>query len=587
MNGWRARWRRARRAVARPGAAPLRGALVLLLALAGAAAAVAVGALPLLLRDRVDARSAELQRVLERGAERATQVFRERAQAELLRAAEVVRAAEHDVTTPLAGVERWSGGSRVLPPAFACSPHDPAPSELRELADDVTEAAHAHDAVAVERTVRRWLAHRANERHQAATDLVASLAPLEALVASGLLDPALQRSLLVDGLAVGDSYVPALLQQALRALPSLCDDVVAQRVARLLVMSGAGNARMFETLGAWRALPSETPPTTAGRWVLGDRLFAEVLPDGAALLVRSDLPIREARAAIAAEGVTAELTATDSSRWTALDTAEARPVALAGLAASRARVDATLRAVGLAGAALTGGAVLLLALDRRRRRQVRSLRRDLIAAVAHELKTPLASLRLQADALERRLTDGRSRSTLGRMQEDVDALESMVENVLCYGRVARGGVVLRETDVALLEQGREALERAQQEHPGLEVELCGDDVSVRADGELLRLVLGNLVRNAWRHNARTDRRVSLAVAADDGVVRISVRDNGTGIDPAERARIFRPFERALTPSRGSGLGLALSREIAALHGGDVRLADSGPQGSTFVLELPA
>lgn len=583
---WRRWWRRARRAVARPAASPARAALVALLVL-GAIGLTAAGAgLPLAMRTRFQQSSSTLQQQLERAEREATNVFRQVAHSQLTQGVALALAAEHDITEPLSGAELWVEGVRVLPPRFTCRTAEPVPDDLALAAGRVVAAAQAKNPKALEPAVREWLAHRANNRVDPAADLLAGLDALEAAAQSGLVDAKLLRSLLVGGLDVGPSHVPALEQQALRALPSLCDDAVTERTARLLLMNGISAAPLLERLGSWRALRSEAPPNQAGRWAKGDDLLADVQPDARSVVVRTDTPMVGARLAVAAEGVSSDAALVGGGRWTPLDSSVVRPVALDELVASRARFNAMLRALTISTAALVAGATLLFLADRRRRQRTDTLRRDLVTAVAHELKTPLASMRLQADALERWIPGERAGKALGRLQEDVDALESLVENVLSYGRLARGGVLLREGEVSLLDLCRDALERAAREQPGVRIEISGEDVVVRADGELLRLVIGNLVRNAWRHNARHDKVVRVVVERTAGAARVLVSDNGVGIDLSERARIFRPFERSLTLARGSGLGLTLGREIAALHGGDVRLADSGPQGSTFVLELP-
>ena len=584
---WRAWRQRGRRLWARRGVGPVRALVLVVTAVAALVLLATVVGLPLALGARFRARSDALEQSLARAGAAASQAFRATARRELVRAESVARAADRDLTLPLDGVELWVGGERALPPAATCAEPPPIPSDLDALARHVVSVARGRDPGALAAAVRPWLAYRAHEHHGAVVDVLASLEPIEALAATSSIEPALVRGLLVEGVEAGASRVPSLLEQALRALPSLCDDEVTARVARVLLTNGVSDARLLATLAAWRALAPTSPPRERGTWARGSSLFAEVRADGSALLVRSDEPARAARLAVAAAATTGDVTFPGEERWLPLGEVDLDPAGLGEVRQGRARVDATARAASLATGALAGGVALLLAIDRVRRRQTARLRRDVIASVAHELRTPLASMRLQADALERWVSDERARGTLERLQHDVDALEGMVENVLCYGRIARGGVVLRESDVALLDVCRDVLERAQLEHPGLQVEVTGEPLTARGDVELLRLVVGNLVRNAWRHNPRADRLVRVSVQRHDGDVRVAVSDNGPGIEVAERARIFRPFERSLTLARGSGLGLTLSREIAALHGGDVRLADSGPQGSTFELELPA
>ena len=125
--------------------------------------------------------------------------------------------------------------------------------------------------------------------------------------------------------------------------------------------------------------------------------------------------------------------------------------------------------------------------------------------------------------------------------------------------------------------------------PSVRIELdvigaAAADAVVDVDSELVGLAVANLVRNAWQHNPRAGAEKIVRVRVEPGA--ITVADDGPGVPEADRARIFVEFERgSRAASRGTGLGLALCRQIARAHGGDVSLASTGPNGSTFVLTL--
>jgi signal transduction histidine kinase len=120
------------------------------------------------------------------------------------------------------------------------------------------------------------------------------------------------------------------------------------------------------------------------------------------------------------------------------------------------------------------------------------------------------------------------------------------------------------------------------------LELKGAEVSLEADGAMLELLFANLFRNACLYGTRDP--VDIRVTATGGqVVRIQVSDNGAGIPAGDVERVFDEFHRASSTAavtRGTGLGLAICRRIARLHGGDLRVAFTGPEGTAFEIELP-
>ena len=140
------------------------------------------------------------------------------------------------------------------------------------------------------------------------------------------------------------------------------------------------------------------------------------------------------------------------------------------------------------------------------------------------------------------------------------------------------------------EVAAEVVERARAVAPNdVRITLDIADVAlVEADSELIALVLANLIRNAWLHNPSEGRNVIVRVDRARRASRVAVSDDGLGVPAADRARIFDAFVRGRTSaSRGSGIGLALCRQIVAAHGGTCELASTGASGSTFVLEVPS
>jgi signal transduction histidine kinase len=196
------------------------------------------------------------------------------------------------------------------------------------------------------------------------------------------------------------------------------------------------------------------------------------------------------------------------------------------------------------------------------------------AEVAHELRTPLTALQLRAEvalaATGPRAQD-EQRQALEAAVRDARRLSAAIDALLAVARnemdPARGSI-----DLAALARELE------------DVEVTAPPHLPRAEGdpEIVRRALMPLIDNARRH-ARSAVRVELD--ADDATVRVTVRDDGPGVDPALGERIFEPGVRGSGDGGGAGLGLPLARRLARSCGGDVRLGD-GPGGS-FVLELPA
>ncbi len=251
----------------------------------------------------------------------------------------------------------------------------------------------------------------------------------------------------------------------------------------------------------------------------------------------------------------------------------------------RRRFAVIAAALGLLAAAVVG---LVAQADRLARQRAR-----FAAAAAHELRTPLASVRLHAEMLEEAVPDGgRLREWAARLSSESARLGRQVANMLDLSRIERGAALVdpRRADVAdaigaCLERLRPTLERA-----GLEVrfEPADDLPQVMVDSDALCQILDNLLDNAERHTRASDRRVvDLTLESTDLGVRLRVRDSGPGVPVRLQRHLFQPFRRADGDGTGGlGLGLAISRALARAMGGELGIEDTTP-GATFVLSLPA
>jgi two-component system, OmpR family, sensor histidine kinase SenX3 len=234
---------------------------------------------------------------------------------------------------------------------------------------------------------------------------------------------------------------------------------------------------------------------------------------------------------------------------------------------------------------------------------VREVRRSeqhdaFINAVTHELKTPVASIRLYLETLQRRDLDPDKRQHFySVMLEDSDRLLRLVEQVLHAAQVPRRGLLHREP-VDLRGLVGETVDLARVQHrldaQALRVSDAvptGGPATVIGDAQELKIALLNLIDNAVKYSGpQVDVEVQLAML-ENGRIALRVRDRGIGISPEELKRVFRRFYRipgaVALRVKGTGLGLFIVSSVARKHGGRVFAESEGPgHGSTFTLQLP-
>jgi len=234
---------------------------------------------------------------------------------------------------------------------------------------------------------------------------------------------------------------------------------------------------------------------------------------------------------------------------------------------------------------------------------VREIRRNeqhdaFINAVTHELKTPLASMRLYLETLKsREVSEERRQEFYDIMLADGDRLLRTVEQVLHAGRAAQKKRALNLTRIDLGQLTRECLELARLRH-GLDAEALryvasaeAADAGVSGDPDELRTAVSNLLDNAVKYSDK-DVRVEVEVApADERTLAVRVTDSGIGIHRNQLKRIFKRFYRVpghfMARFKGTGLGLFIVRSIVERHGGRVYAESEGlGHGSTFTIRLP-
>ena len=226
-------------------------------------------------------------------------------------------------------------------------------------------------------------------------------------------------------------------------------------------------------------------------------------------------------------------------------------------------------------------------------RRLERARRDLVANVSHELKTPIAALKGFLELLEGEgVSERHRREFLASMTQETARLERLVEEQLQLARLDAGAIPLVIEEVDLTELVAEIVAPrvplAERAGVSLSARVAGGrTVMVVADPSRVEQIILILLDNALRHTPAGGR-VEIVVGSDDAHATVAVRDTGEGISPEDRPFVFDRFYRG-DPSRegrGAGLGLAIARGLAAAHRGSIDLDSTLGEGSTFTLSLP-
>jgi signal transduction histidine kinase len=225
------------------------------------------------------------------------------------------------------------------------------------------------------------------------------------------------------------------------------------------------------------------------------------------------------------------------------------------------------------------------------------LKSGFVSNVTHELKTPLTSIRLFADMLiAGQVTDEEEqRECLDVIAQETERLSSLIQKVLDFGRSESRRPRFRwvtDSLQPLIEREIVRFRRASGLDPAsLSVEFAVNSPPVTYDPDAFREVISNLLTNAFKYSPRDNRQIRVTLGPQRGRVVLTVEDNGPGVAPRERRKIFEQFYRAgdlLTREvEGTGLGLSIARNIVRAHGGRITVEDREGGGARFVVKLPA
>ncbi len=259
----------------------------------------------------------------------------------------------------------------------------------------------------------------------------------------------------------------------------------------------------------------------------------------------------------------------------------------------RSRGQSETLALDIRVAVLPAGRILILADDRTAEHRVEQIRRDFVANVSHELKTPVGAIALLAETAFDAADDPAAvRRFAGRMQRESVRLSALVQEIIELSRLQAPERVVDFTVLPIDDVIREAVDRVKLESEArdMTVSIGGqDELLVLGDHGLLVTAVRNLLDNALRYSPYGSP-VNVGVRAVDGMVEIAVVDQGVGISAENTRRVFERFYR-VDPARsretgGTGLGLSIVKHVAANHGGEVSVWSSRGRGSTFTLRVP-
>jgi len=244
-------------------------------------------------------------------------------------------------------------------------------------------------------------------------------------------------------------------------------------------------------------------------------------------------------------------------------------------------------------APLSSRLILALVEDRTRERRVEAIRRDFVANVSHELKTPVGAISLLAEAVAEASEDPEAvKRFAGRMHMESERLSRLVQQIIALSRLQGDDPFEKPQTMSVDEIIDLAVDQSaiDAQTKGIEVVLNGvRDVRLLGNGDQVAMAVGNLVANAVAYSPEHSRVVVSAKATEESV-EITVTDQGIGIPAQEIDRIFERFYR-VDPARhrstgGTGLGLSIVKHVAASHGGEVRVWSVEGSGSSFTITLP-
>ncbi len=253
------------------------------------------------------------------------------------------------------------------------------------------------------------------------------------------------------------------------------------------------------------------------------------------------------------------------------------------------------RKIKIAVTTLDEDTTLILINDESEKSRVDAIRRDFIANISHELKTPIGALSLLSEAISQAKDEPEAMERFAsRIKAEAKRLEDLVKEIINLSRLQGEDPLTDPHPVELHEVVREAISQAETSAEARSIDVINQsgksvEAWVRGDRDQLIMAVHNLIENAINYSPERTR-VAVEVKRIDGLVEIDVVDQGIGIKEEDLERIFERFYR-VDPARsretgGTGLGLSIVKHVAQNHGGEVKVWSKVGVGSTFALRLP-
>jgi two-component system, OmpR family, sensor histidine kinase SenX3 len=242
---------------------------------------------------------------------------------------------------------------------------------------------------------------------------------------------------------------------------------------------------------------------------------------------------------------------------------------------------------------IDSGMILVLISDESEYQKVDAIRRDFVANISHELKTPIGALSLLSEAVLGAKNDPEAVVKFAsKMQKESRRLTDLVQEIINLSRLQGNDPLISAYAVDVEDIIREAVNQCQTSAEGRNIEIVLGEISnttILGDRDQLIMAFQNLIENAINYSPENTK-VSVSASIIEGLVEISVADQGIGISESELERIFERFYR-IDPARsretgGTGLGLSIVKHVALNHGGDIKVWSKLNVGSTFALRLP-
>jgi two-component system phosphate regulon sensor histidine kinase PhoR len=225
-------------------------------------------------------------------------------------------------------------------------------------------------------------------------------------------------------------------------------------------------------------------------------------------------------------------------------------------------------------------------------------RRDMVANLSHDLRTPIANIRLLIDTLNHNFGKNleRDRGVLSKITSQVDSLQHMTQELIDLSMIESGKAIMRMVRINFSDIMRKSLEVMEAQIEAKKLEVVNEtlpDTYVLVDDEQMRRVITNILHNAIKFTPARGQ-IYISTSHDDQTLKVCIRDSGPGIPPHERTRVFERFYQvetartggAKSDGRGTGLGLAIAKHIVEAHGGKI-WADAGiPSGACLYFTLP-